>query len=96
MTTTDHKARLAAHRAAVALSLTHDHLTVYEAAQYLNVGVPWVRDRIAEGLIPCDEGRGDRCVERDGLVAYKAETDRQGEEAMAELARLTQEMGEDN
>jgi excisionase family DNA binding protein len=71
-------------------------LTTKQAANFLNVSRPHVIKEIEAGRIPCHMVGTHRRITLRDLVAYKKQVDAGREKALEELARLTQELGEDD
>ncbi len=67
-----------------------NELSTEEAAQILNVSPPFVTKLIDEGKLPaCKVGRHRR-IRLEDLMAYKKRDDAAREQALAELAALSQ------
>ncbi len=71
-------------------------LTTKQAATFLNVSRPYVIKQIEAGKIPCHMVGTHRRIALRDLVAYKEQVDAGRDHALDELARLTQELGEDD
>ena len=68
-------------------------LTTMEAADILNVSRPFVIKLLEEGEIPYRLVGKHRRIRLKDLLAYKTKSDREMDEAMDELAALSQELG---
>jgi excisionase family DNA binding protein len=68
-------------------------LTLYEAADLLNVPVTHVRRLIDEGRLPSTLMHDLQRVPFDALMTFKAEDDARRDGALDELTRLSQEFG---
>lgn len=85
-----------AHGNAVQILPRGAELTTKQAADYLNVSRPYVIKQIEEGKLPCHMVGTHRRIFFQDLVAYKEQVDARRDRAIEELARLTQELGEDD
>ena len=74
----------------------HAQLTTQEAANLLNVSRPFVVKLLKEGKIPCFKVGAHRRVLFEDLMTYKKEMLEESEKARAELARLGQEIGQED
>lgn len=70
-------------------------LTTQQAAEFLNVSRPYVIKQIEAGVIPCRMVGTHRRIALQDLVGYKERNDAERDQALENLARLTQELGED-
>lgn len=81
---------------AVQILPLHAELTTKEAAGILNVSRPFVIKQIEAGEIPCHRVGTHRRITLRNLIAYKDRIDAGRDRALEELARLSQELGEDD
>jgi excisionase family DNA binding protein len=70
----------------------HSELTIYQAADILNVSHQYIIRLIENGEIQSKESGSQRKISRDNLLAYKQESDRRSFQALAELANEVQEL----
>jgi excisionase family DNA binding protein len=78
---------------AVAVVPLHKELTSQEAADYLNVSRQYLVQLLDQGAIPHTKVGKHRRVRFGDLHAYKEARDRQRGAGLAELARLSDELG---
>jgi len=71
----------------------HAELTTQEAANLLNVSRPYLIKLLEEGKLPFHYVGSHRRLFFEDVMAYKDESFRRSQEAMAEIVRLSQEMG---
>lgn len=78
---------------AVEINVVDDEVSTQGAADLLNVSRPFLIDRLLEpGVLPYRRVGNRRRIPRRAVLAYRDEQDHRSREAMAELARLSQEM----
>ena len=77
----------------VSVADADEELTTREAAELLNVSRPYLTRLLKEGEIPSHKVGSHHRVYRRDVLAYKRRRLEQSEEAMQELARLSQELG---
>ena len=77
---------------AVTIIPIHAELTTQEAADFLNVSRPYLITLLEKGAIRFHMVGTHRRIKFEDLAAYKAQKDRERDEAMAELAKQAQEM----
>jgi excisionase family DNA binding protein len=80
----------------VAIITKDSELTPNEAADLLNVSRGTVTKMMDEGFLPFRLVGTHRRIPGAAVAARKAELDRQGQQAMAELAKHEQDMGLDD
>ncbi len=68
-------------------------LTTEQAADTLNVSVEYLACLLDEGRIPFREQRGHRLLGREDLLAFKRERDRDRQNALDDLAQISQDLG---
>ena len=68
-------------------------VTTEQAADLLNVSHPYLVRLLEEGKIPCEGTGTDRQLKIEDVLAYKRARDRERDEGLGELARLTEEFG---
>lgn len=78
---------------AVSVSDADEELTTREAAELLNVSHPHLTRLLKEGEIPSYKVGSHHRVYRRDVLAHKARRQKESEEAMQELTRLSQELG---
>ena len=78
---------------AVTIVPVHAELTTQQAAEYLNVSRPHVVKLIESGVLPHHKVGTHRRIKAADLFRYKAVRDADSRKAVAELTRLSQEMG---
>jgi len=71
----------------------HSVLTTQEAADLLNVSRPYLVKLLEEGKLPFHYVGSHRRLFFEDVMAYRDESFRKSQEAMAEMVRLNQEMG---
>ncbi|SCC90856.1 Putative antitoxin VapB50 [Chlamydiales bacterium SCGC AG-110-M15] len=80
----------------VTLIPIHAQLTTQEAADLLNVSRPFVVKLLKEGKIPCIKVGAHRRVRFEDLMEYKNDMLAESEQARAELAKLGQEIEQED
>ncbi|HZG21425.1 MAG TPA: helix-turn-helix domain-containing protein [Herbaspirillum sp.] len=78
---------------AVKVVPVHAELTTQEAADLLNVSRPHFVKLLEDGIIPFHRAGKHRRVKFADLMQYKTEREQASTEAMADLARQSQELG---
>ncbi len=78
---------------AVKVVPVHAELTTQEAADLLNVSRPHFVKLLEDGVIPFHRAGKHRRVKFADLMQYKTEREQASTEAMADLARQSQELG---
>jgi excisionase family DNA binding protein len=68
-------------------------LTMQQAAEVLNVSVPFLAEQLDQGLIPFCGDNLRRRVRLEDALAYKERIDRDRLKALEELAAQSQELG---
>jgi len=71
----------------------HSELTTQEAANLLNVSRPYLIKLLEERKLPFHYVGSHRRLFFEDVMAYREESYRKSQEAMAEMVRLNQEMG---
>ena len=80
---------------AVTLIPLHAYLTTQEAADLLNVSRPYLVKLLEEGKMPYHKVGAHRRIKFEDLMTYRRQLLAEGEKAMDELARLGQEIEQD-
>ena len=73
-----------------------DEVSTQEAATILGLSRPTVVKMINQGRIPCSKPGSHRRIRRDDLMTFKAALDRQRSDALDALAKLSQQMREED
>jgi excisionase family DNA binding protein len=81
---------------AVTLTPVHTELTTHQAAAFLNVSRPYLIKQLEAGKLPYRKVGTHRRIALRDLLDYKGKVDRERDQALEELARMTQELGEDD
>ncbi len=77
----------------VSLIPTHAELTTREAASILNVSRPFLIRLLESGVIPFRKVGAHRRVRAEDLLSFKRKSEEDREQALRELAEISQEMG---
>lgn len=81
------------HGDALTVISAHKELTPQQAADLLNVALPYLIRLLDEGGIPCTRTSIDvRWLCIDDVIAYKQRRDNDRSDALDELTRLSQEL----
>jgi excisionase family DNA binding protein len=86
---------LMAQGKAVTINPVDAEISTQEAADLLNVSRPYVVKLLEEGEIPFHKVGAHRRIKLKDLLIYKQKIEKEREEALTELTRLSQEMGLD-
>jgi excisionase family DNA binding protein len=70
-------------------------LTTQQAAAFLNVSRPFVIKEIEAGRLQCRLVNRHRRIEFQELIRYQAQQKQRSEEALKNLSKLSQDMGEE-
>lgn len=70
-------------------------LTTQQAAAFLNVSRPFVIKEIEAGRLQCRLVNRHRRIEFEELIRYQAEQKQRSEEALKNLSKLSQDIGEE-
>lgn len=81
-----------AHGRAVEIHPVEEELTTQEAADMLNVSRPFLIKLLSGGAIPFRMVGSHRRVKREDVLSFKQEQDQASREALADLARISQEL----
>lgn len=87
--------RQMAKREPVVLVPQKHELTTQDAAQFLNVSRPFVIKEIEAGRLKCRLVNRHRRIEFEELVRYQDEQKKRSEEALQELRKISDEIGEE-
>jgi len=68
-------------------------LTTEQAAAILNVSAEYLARLLDDGCIPFQEQEGHRLVDREALLAFKRDRDRDRATSLDDLARLSEDLG---
>ena len=71
----------------------NDYITAQEAADILNVSVPWFITDVAPGLTDKLYVYGETTYGRSNVLAWKLKRDKRRSQALDELTALAQELG---
>jgi excisionase family DNA binding protein len=86
-------ARVLARGDAVAVVPLQQELTTQGAADLLNVSRQYLVRLLDQGTIPCHKVGTHRRIAVGDLLRYKRQRDLERQHGLAELARLSQELG---
>jgi excisionase family DNA binding protein len=78
---------------AVSIVPVNTELTTQEAADILNVSRPYLIKILEKGLIPFSKVGTHRRIRFSDLMKFKENRDTQQQEGLAEITRITQELG---
>ena len=81
---------------AVTLTPVHAELTTHQAARFLNVSRPYLIKQLESGRLPYHKVGTHRRIALRDLLEYKERSNAERDSALKELARMTQELGEDD
>lgn len=81
-----------AHGRAVEINPVEEELTTQQAADMLNVSRPYFIRLLSGGVMPFRMVGSHRRVKRDDVVSYKERQDQAARAALADLARISQEL----
>jgi len=81
---------------AVTLAPVESELTTQQAAELLNVSRPYLIKLLEDGRIPFTKTGTHRRVRLSDVLVYKEQRDSERQRGLAELARLSQQFGEDD
>lgn len=84
---------LMAQRQPITLVPYKHELSTQEAAGFLNVSRPFVIKQIEQGLLKCRKVGRHRRIDFDELMRFKEQMQHEGENALQELATLSQALG---
>ena len=77
----------------VSIADADEELTTREAAELLNVSRPYLTRLLKDGEIPSHKVGSHHRVYRRDVLTYKAHRQKESEEAMDDLTKLSQELG---
>lgn len=80
-----------AHGRAVEVNPVEEEVTTQQAANLLNVSRPFLIKLLSNGAIPFRMVGSHRRVKREDVVAFKQNQEQASREALADLARISQE-----
>jgi len=83
---------LMAQGKAITVNPVDAEITTQEAADLLNVSSPYIVKLLEEGEIPFHKVGSHRRIKLRDLLAYKQEMEKEREEALTELTRISQEL----
>ncbi len=81
---------------AVTLTPVHAELTTHQAARFLNVSRPYLIKQLESGRLPYHKVGTHRRIALRDLLEYQERSNAERDSALNELARMTQELGEDD
>jgi excisionase family DNA binding protein len=81
---------------AVTLTPVHAELTTHQAARFLNVSRPYLIKQLESGRLPYHKVGTHRRIALRDLLEYQERSNAERDSALKELARMTQELGEDD